>query len=947
MAIEKNVNEIDKAMRESNMHVIDNVNLIRHLKTTINSRGAIMLIAPRGCHRKGQGILMYDGSIKKVEDIQVGDQLMGMDSFPRNVLELCRGNEEMAEIVPTKGKPFVVNKNHILTLKWNAQQDWTLQLGNNKTVNVNDGSNGIFDITVSEYMALPNKYKNNIVLFRTGVEFEPSHVELPIEPYFLGILLGDGCITKGVGVSTEDAEIEQEARDQAIKFGLFVRNSQTGDGCPTYFLSTGNVGQMIKNPIIESLRELNLFGTSSGTKFVPQMYKTSTKENRLAILAGLLDTDGSLCRNGFDYISKSEQLANDVVFIARSVGLAAYVKKTTKTIKSRGFSGEYFRVSISGDTKIIPTKLSRKQATSRKQIKSALHTGLQINNLPAEDYYGFCLDGDNRYLLDDFTVTHNTGKTTSTKQATKDLGLQEVYFNASMVERPDIGGYPDMFNNTKSEFISFKLKSDFQPLMHGGKVKPFTTVITAKNEDISLEVESQLNLVQQWIKKFPQIKSIEVTAISDSVANAVVSYLKQSAKVEFTTLVNPKSTNVTFEVKQADPVECVLLLDEVDKADPSVWAPLLEIVQFRSINGQKLPYLKAVIMTGNMIHEGGKRPILPLLDRCEAYMVRPSLDGFVEYSNTYKRIHPSVLSFLKDNPSALFESSDIENHYKDSTPRSMEYVSDLCFEYENRKDAEKFSAHEDAAERSIFNSRLQGFLGAEIGTNLIIYFEHYMDFLPIIRPIFEAVADKDREKGMKSVDSALDKIKKFESGTKSLVLYMTMMHNYVNHVNTMIAKYNPYNKVPHSKLAASQKKELDQINEEMTCLIDVVGYFYHRASSDVVSTSHGGNDSTMINGDLLCAILRNGVSVSSKWQEYIAGQTYIPYLSDYVKRNSTRKEFSYKSYPHLNMKTMFKSNNNDLVSYQLFDHPFWHCVMKLFSSSQKSTIEKLKALYGE
>ena len=77
--------------------------------------GGILCSGP-GCHAKGQGILMHDGTVKNVEDIQVGDQLHGMDYKPRTVYSLCRGRDTMVRIVPVKGKSFVVNINHILTL---------------------------------------------------------------------------------------------------------------------------------------------------------------------------------------------------------------------------------------------------------------------------------------------------------------------------------------------------------------------------------------------------------------------------------------------------------------------------------------------------------------------------------------------------------------------------------------------------------------------------------------------------------------------------------------------------------------------------------------------------------------------------------------------------------------------------------------------------------------
>jgi hypothetical protein len=73
--------------------------------------------APVACHAKGQGILMYDGTIKKVENIQIGDLLMGPDSTPREVLKLHSGVDEMYRIHPYRGKSWDVNQHHILRLK--------------------------------------------------------------------------------------------------------------------------------------------------------------------------------------------------------------------------------------------------------------------------------------------------------------------------------------------------------------------------------------------------------------------------------------------------------------------------------------------------------------------------------------------------------------------------------------------------------------------------------------------------------------------------------------------------------------------------------------------------------------------------------------------------------------------------------------------------------------
>jgi len=128
------------------------------------------------------------------------------------------------------------------------------------------------------------------------------------------------------------------------------------------------------------------------------------------VLAGLLDTDGHLFGGaGFDYMSKSERLARDATFIARSLGLSAYCAPCQK-FDQNGAGGTYWRVTICGDTDIIPTRVARKKARPRQQKKSPLVTGFTLEPLPADNFFGFALDGDHLYLTSDFVVHHNTGK---------------------------------------------------------------------------------------------------------------------------------------------------------------------------------------------------------------------------------------------------------------------------------------------------------------------------------------------------------------------------------------------------------------------------------------------------------------------------------------------------------------------------------------------------------
>ena len=354
--------------------------------------------APTGCHRKGQGILMFDGSIKKVENIKCGDKLMGPDSKPRTVLNLCRGREAMYEITPVKGKSFVVNENHVLTL---------VQTCVHKNRFPSEKGGNLIDVTVKEWLGW-SKWKKHIhKIIRTGVKFENK--SLPLSPYFLGLLLGDGSLSEEHGtpnITTEDKEIVMEAALQSTAHNLSLNNINSKNRTPTYSFA-GKKKQT--NPITKKLRELGL-RQSCKTKFIPQIYKTGSVKQRRLLLAGLMDSDGHLTNNCFDFISKSENLSNDVAFVARSLGLAAYVSPCKKKSQN-GTWGNYFRVSISGNTDLIPCKLNRKIAAKRKQKKNVLRAGFKVKKLNPENYYGFTLNGDGRYLLDDFTITHNSGKT--------------------------------------------------------------------------------------------------------------------------------------------------------------------------------------------------------------------------------------------------------------------------------------------------------------------------------------------------------------------------------------------------------------------------------------------------------------------------------------------------------------------------------------------------------
>jgi superfamily II DNA or RNA helicase len=347
----------------------------------------ILGVAPTGCHALGQKILMHDGSVKKVELVNPGDLLMGPDSLPRIVLNLCRGEGRMFKISPIKGREFTVNEHHVLSL---------IQTDSGKVTNV----------SVQEYLSW-SKWKKHIhKLYRSAVEFEDK--SLSVDPYFMGVLIGDGSFRRVLQVSKPDIEIYEECLRQAGKWDLRITVSGAPEN-PNYCFAT-NDGKWNSNRLRSEISRLGLWGLLTNDKFIPQEYKTSSMQQRLELLAGLIDTDGSMSNNCYDWISASPQLAKDVEFLVQSVGLSGYLSSCRKSCQN-GFEGIYYRICINGDTNRIPCRIPRKKCTPRKQKKSVLRTGFSVEYSCVDRYYGFNLDGDSLYLMNDFTVTHNSGKT--------------------------------------------------------------------------------------------------------------------------------------------------------------------------------------------------------------------------------------------------------------------------------------------------------------------------------------------------------------------------------------------------------------------------------------------------------------------------------------------------------------------------------------------------------
>ena len=388
------------------------------------------------CHKKDTPIILADGSIKLVQDIQVGDFLMGDDSKPRTVLSLARGRDKMYDIIPVKGEKYTVNQEHILCLRasgfpklsrsnYKSNTNYNIQwLENNefqsKTFTFNkenemdikiaaekfyeniklnkETNDNVYEIPVKDYLNLSNTKKAFLKGYRVGIDFEEK--EIPIDPYMIGYWLGDGT-SRGSEITSQDSTVLYYLANNLPKYNLSLlyRSNYT-------YGITGN-GKHNNNIFLNTLKDLDMINN----KHIPMIYKCNSRENRLKLLAGLIDSDGFLDNGGFEFSQKNETLMDDVIYLARSLGFSCYksLKKTSWTSNGEKKYGTAWRTHISGEgIEEIPTKIPRKKAYPRKQIKDVLVTGIKVEYVNEDDYYGFMLDGNCRYIMGDFTVTHNT-----------------------------------------------------------------------------------------------------------------------------------------------------------------------------------------------------------------------------------------------------------------------------------------------------------------------------------------------------------------------------------------------------------------------------------------------------------------------------------------------------------------------------------------------------------
>ncbi|MGW7649701.1 helicase-related protein [Streptomyces bobili] len=239
---------------------------------------------------------------------------------------------------------------------------------------------------------------------------------LPLDPYLFGLLLGDGSFRHDLRLSTIDSEIHDAVTAAVAPECRLVPVKDSG--CDYTIQLTTRVGG-VRNPVIQTLRELNLWGLTSHGKFVPDEFKNTSVKNRLALLQGLMDTDGTVHADGMgvSLCSASRRLADDVAWIVRSLGGRARVMPKRAA----------FNVFVSLPEQYPPFRLTRKAIRVRPRPKyDTFRRGIR-----AVEYVGRkpvqCISvahPSRAYVTDNFTVTHNTMVALRAMLAVVDAGGQ-------------------------------------------------------------------------------------------------------------------------------------------------------------------------------------------------------------------------------------------------------------------------------------------------------------------------------------------------------------------------------------------------------------------------------------------------------------------------------------------------------------------------------------------
>jgi phosphate starvation-inducible protein PhoH and related proteins len=354
-------------------------------------------------------VLTPDG-FRPIGSLTVGDLVIGSDGEPTPVLGVYpQGEKDLYRLATQDGASTVCTGDHL----------WAVATRDDRR-----GGKPLRVLTTREMLGnlRANHYhRYELPLHSAPVCFPEQKVAL--DPYALGLLLGDGCLTGSVTPSCATGDVELAWELQVRLPGIDVRPK----GGPNYVLGQGRspwTRVLEENPLTAVVRELGLYGTRSTTKFVPELYLYNSAKVRLAVLQGLLDTDGGpvsqpgrTCR--VQYTTVSPRLRDDVIFLVRSLGGVAYSSLRPAAGRVPGFAQgrpvynrhDVYIIDIRLPAGVEPFRLTRKREKYQAEGGGGRPMRFIESIEPAGTGEAVCIAvaaADSLYTAEDFLLTHNT-----------------------------------------------------------------------------------------------------------------------------------------------------------------------------------------------------------------------------------------------------------------------------------------------------------------------------------------------------------------------------------------------------------------------------------------------------------------------------------------------------------------------------------------------------------
>ena len=382
---------------------------------------------------------------KLMGDIKVNDKVFGRNGKETNVIGVYpQGNRPIFKISFNDGTFTFCDEEHLWSVNnINQRNRSSWKDGKRIKLEPDNSFKVVKTIDLIDKLTFGSKKSLNFKIpMVEPVEFNEK--ELPINPYVLGVMLGDGYM-KSSRFTTKDIEIADEiSRTNLVNVSIKKRCRDIDKG---NILVQNCLFDVCIYGITDKIKSLGLYDKKSDSKFIPKDYLFNSIDNRVELLRGLLDTDGNVRKNGgIEYVSTSKKLIEDVRWLVLSLGGFCKISSKIPTyvykgVKKTGKESYKLTISFPEKNKIIPFKLSRKNDRVINRVKYDNNKFIKsIEYSHDEEATCIMVDNDEHlFVTDDFIVTHNT--TMMTKIANSAMGegykVLQIFFedNPKVIQR--------------------------------------------------------------------------------------------------------------------------------------------------------------------------------------------------------------------------------------------------------------------------------------------------------------------------------------------------------------------------------------------------------------------------------------------------------------------------------------------------------------------------------